>query len=103
MNSKQPLNERPSGVGSNQLMKEEDRYRMVFNESKRQFNHEQEVNRKIHYSHMQVKDQNFYNQYGNLWNETQRLHPKKFAIYSEKNLDPATTFKHTIVDHDGII
>lgn len=56
MNSKQPLNDRPCGLDSNRLMKEEDRHRMVFHDSKRQFNHEDEANRKIHYTHMQIKD-----------------------------------------------
>lgn len=52
-----------------------------------------EQDRKIKYSNMRIKDHNYYNRKDSLWNEPHRLHPKKFAIYSEKNIDPRTTFK----------
>jgi len=52
-----------------------------------------ENDRRIHYSNMIIKDHSYYNKKDNLWNEPHRLHPKKFAIYSEQNLDPKTTFK----------
>jgi hypothetical protein len=37
-----------------------------------------------------------------LWNEPQRLDPKKFARYSEKNIDPETSFKKSICDLEKI-
>ena len=67
-------------------------------ERKRSYNEKGEKNRKIHYQHIQVKDHSYYNTNDSLWNEPQLLDPKKFAIYSEKNIDPNTTFKKTIVD-----
>ena len=47
---------------------------------------------------MQIKDHNYYSKRDNLWNEPQRLDPKKFARYSEKNIDPETTFKKNVKD-----
>ena len=51
---------------------------------------------------MQLKNQNYYLKNDNLWNEPQRLHPKKFAPYSEKNIDPSTTFKKSVTDLNKI-
>ena len=65
----------------------------VAQEDIRQFNEMSEEDRKIHYSNMRIKDHNYFNKKDTLWNEPHRPHPKKFAIYSEKNLDPKTTFK----------
>ena len=50
---------------------------------------------------MQIKNFHYYNKTDALWNEPHRLH-KKFAPYSEKNLDPETTFKQQITDLRGI-
>lgn len=72
-------------------------------ERNRKYNPKGEKDRKIHYSHIQIKDHNYYNKKDNLWNEPQRLDPKKFAIYSEKNIDQETTFKKTIKDLPKII
>ena len=59
----------------------------------RPYNPKGEKDRQIHYDHIQIKDRHFYNKTDSLWNEPQRLDPKKFAKYSEKNIDPETTFK----------
>ena len=47
---------------------------------------------------MQIKDHHYYNKVDSLWNEPERLEPKKFARYSVKNTDLSTTFKQTVVD-----
>jgi hypothetical protein len=38
-----------------------------------------------------------------LWNEPQRLDPKKFLKYSEKNIDPDSTLKKTITNLSAIV
>jgi len=53
-----------------------------------------EIDRKIHYSNMQIKDFSFYNKKDSLWNEPQRLHPKKFAPYSVQSND----FRKNVTD-----
>ena len=63
----------------------------------RKFNASAERDRCLHYTAMTVKDNNYYNKKDNLWNEPQRL-DKKFASYSEQNIDPNTTFKKSITD-----
>ena len=75
----------------------------VARESHRQYNTLGEDDRKIHYTHVQIKDNNYYNKRDALWNEPQRLDPKKFARYSEKNIDPETTFKKNIIDLQKIV
>ena len=67
---------------------------IVARENARIYNEMSEEDRRIHYSNMIIKDHGYYNKKDSLWNEPHRLHPKKFAIYSEKNLDPKTTFKN---------
>lgn len=91
-----------AGKDSEALTTELDRAMKVASDDIRQFNDMSEDDRRIHYSNMIIKDHNYYNKKDNLWNEPHRLHPKKFAIYSEKNLDPKTTFKKTITDLDSI-
>lgn len=90
--SLQPL-ERPSGLTSEQLTNDQERAIKVQRESNRNFSHANEEDRRIHYSNMMIKDAAYYSQTDSLWNETKKLHPKKHAIYSEKNIDPETTFK----------
>ena len=67
---------------SEDLASEALRENKVHKETKRQFSVQGEIDRKIHYSNMQIKDYSFYNKKDSLWNEPQRLHPKKFAPYS---------------------
>ena len=57
----------------------------VAREDARNYNEMSEEDRRIHYSNMIIKDHGYYNKKDSLWNEPHRLHPKKFAIYSEKN------------------
>ena len=87
-----------AGVTSQQLSPESARAMKVVKESMRGYDQKSEDDRKILYSNIQVKDHYYYNKRDSLWNEPHRLHPKKFAIYSEKNIDPSTTFKKTIFD-----
>ena len=63
-----------------------------------------DADRKIHYTtEIQIKDPAYYNKKDSMWNETQALDFKKFARYSEKNIDPETTFKKYIMDLPKII
>ena len=97
----QPL-ERPSGLTSEQLTNDAERALKVQRESNRNFSDSNEDDRRIHYSNMMIKDHAYYNKTDNLWNETKMLHPKKHAIYSEKNIDPKTTFKKQLTDLEEI-
>jgi hypothetical protein len=87
-----------AGMDSQSLVTELDRAMKVAKDSQRQYNGLGDKDRKIHYTHLQIKDHNYYNKTDNLWNEPQRLDPKKFARYSEKNIDPETSFKKNIKD-----
>lgn len=84
-------------------MTELDRAMMVGRESIRAYAPKEEDDRKIHYSHMEIKDNDYYNKKDSLWNEPHRLEPKKFARYSEQNIDPETSFKVTIKDLPKIV
>ena len=87
-----------AGMDSQSLVTELDRSMKVAKDSQRQYNVLGDKDRKIHYTHLQIKDHNYYNKTDSLWNEPQRLDPKKFARYSEKNIDPETSFKKNIKD-----
>lgn len=87
-----------AGKNSQELSPESARAQKIVQETIRKYDSRSELDRKILYSNIQVKDHNYYNKKDALWNEPHRLHPKKFAIYSEQNLDPNTTFKKTIFD-----
>ena len=63
----------------------------------RKYHASAERDRQLHYTHLTVKDGNYYNKKDSLWNEPQRL-DKKYASYSEQNIDPQTTFKKSITD-----
>lgn len=89
---------KPAGKLSKDLMTELDRAMIAAKASLRPYNPSSEEDRKIHYSHLEIKDNDYYNKKDSLWNEPQRLEPKKFARYSEQNIDPETTFKKTVKD-----
>ena len=55
----------------------------VVKEQKRKYNETDEHTRRLHYSNVEIKDHNYYNKTDSLWNEPSRLHPTKFARYSE--------------------
>ena len=76
---------------------------MVTKKDQRKYDDASEIDRRIHYSRMKLKNNSFYNKKDNLWNEPQRLDQKKFARYSEKNINPKTSFKKTIKDFPKII
>lgn len=73
-----------AGKDSEALTTEIDRAMRIVTDDIRQFRDTDERDRKLHYTNMQIKDHNYYNKKDALWNEPHRLHPKKFAIYSEK-------------------
>lgn len=70
----------------------------VIREQKRHYDESEEATRRIHYQNLEIKDQHYYNRTQSLWNEPRKLHPTKYARYSEKNVDLDTTFKKTVRD-----
>ena len=97
---KSVADDRLAGKDSEALTTELDRAMRVAREEARLYNEMNEDDRRIHYSNMIIKDHNYYNKKDSLWNEPHRLHPKKFAIYSEKG----TIFKNAnyITDLEAI-
>lgn len=82
-----------AGKSSDKLMTEHDRAMKVAKDALRLYNASAEQDRSIHYNNIQIKDHAYYNKTDALWNEPSRLEPNKFARYSEKNINPETTFK----------
>lgn len=70
----------------------------VIKEQKRKYNESDERTRRLHYQNLEIKDQHYFNKTQSLWNEPSKLHPTKYARYSEKNIDLETTFKKTVRD-----
>ena len=89
-------------MSSKQLNTDYKRQVRVIKETKRQYKEKEEGTRKVHYENIQIKDHNYYNKTQSLWNEPSKLHPTKFARYSEQNIDIDTTFKKTVRDLDKI-
>ena len=59
----------PAGLNSERLTTELDRYNLVTQKIMRKYTDIGERDRKIHYTHMQIKDNSFYNKRDSLWNE----------------------------------
>jgi hypothetical protein len=55
----------------------------VLKDEKRKYKEKDEMTRKLHYDSIQIKDHNYYNRTSYLWNDPTKLHPTKFARYSE--------------------
>lgn len=77
-----------AGKDSEALTSEVDRALKVTTEAMRDYSKSNEFDRRIHYSNMVSKDSKYYSRKDSLWNYPESLHPTKFAIYSEKNIDP---------------
>lgn len=50
------------------------------------------------YNNIKIKNNEYYNGRESLWNDPQKLDYNRFARYSEKNIDPLTTFKKSITN-----
>ena len=72
-----------AGMSSNHLNTDFKRAIRVLKEEKRKYSEKDERTRNLHYESIQIKDQKFYNKTQNLWNEPSKLHPTKYARYSE--------------------
>ena len=86
-----------AGKGTLNINSEQSRQTKENKESLRKYNASAERDRQLVYTNLIVKDHNYYNKKDSLWNEPQRL-DKKYASYSEQNIDPMTTFKKSITD-----
>ena len=76
---------------------------MIMQQNARKFTESEDLNRSTLAEKIPIKVHSYYNKKDNLWNEPHRLDPKKFAKYSEKNIDPETTFKFYIRDYPKMI